>query len=49
MTPDKQRRRVGSRLDAHGDSIVGMIKEEKDITLNEMICKPPVKATGQAA
>ena len=39
MTPDKQRRRVGSRLDAHGDFIVGMIKEEKDITLNEMISR----------
>ncbi len=39
MTPAKQGRRSGSRLDAHGDFIVGMIEEEKDITLNEMVRK----------
>jgi transposase len=39
MTPAKQGRRGGSRLDAHGDFIVGLIKEEKDITLNEMVLR----------
>ena len=39
MTPAKQGRRGGSRLDPHGDFIVGMIKEEKDITLNEMVLR----------
>ena len=39
MTPAKQGRRGGSRLDAHGDFIVGMIEEEKDITLNEMVLR----------
>ncbi|MGY5780767.1 IS630 family transposase [Rhizobium sp. LEGMi135b] len=39
MTPAKQERRGGSRLDAHEDFIVGMIEEEKDITLNEMVLR----------
>lgn len=39
MTPAKQGRRGGSRLDAHGDFIVGMIDGEKDITLNEMVLR----------
>ncbi|SEP23259.1 hypothetical protein SAMN05216228_105526, partial [Rhizobium tibeticum] len=37
LTPAKQGRRGGSRLDAHEDFIIGMIEEEKDITLNEMV------------
>lgn len=39
MTPSKQRRRGGSRLDAHEDFIVGMIEEAKDVTLNEMVLR----------
>lgn len=39
MKPAKQGRRGGSRLDAHGDFIVGLIDEEKDITLNEMVLR----------
>ncbi len=39
MTPAKQGRRGGSRLDTHEDLIVGMIEEEKDITLNEMVLR----------
>lgn len=39
LTPAKQGRRGGSRLDAHEDFIVGMIEEEKDITLNEMVLR----------
>lgn len=39
LTPAKQGRRGGSRLDAHEDYIVGMIEEEKDITLNEMVLR----------
>lgn len=30
LTPAKQGRRGGSRLDAHEDFIIGMIEEEKD-------------------
>lgn len=37
MTPAKQGRRGGSRLDGHEDFIVGMIKEAKDVTLNGMV------------
>jgi len=37
LTPAKQGRRGGSRLDAHEDFIIGMIEEEKDITLDEMV------------
>src|SRR5262245_22857872 len=36
-TPRPQGRRRGSSLDAHGDFVVGMIEERKDITLNEMV------------
>jgi transposase len=39
MTPAKQGRRSGSRLDIHEDFIVEMIEEEKDITLNEMVLR----------
>lgn len=39
LTAAKQGRRGGSRLDAHEDYIVGMIEEEKDITLNEMVLR----------
>ncbi len=39
LSPAKQGRRVGSRLDAHEDFIVGMIEEAKDITLNEMVLR----------
>ena len=39
LTPGKQGRRSGSRLDAHEDFIIGMIEEEKDITLNEMVLR----------
>jgi transposase len=39
LTPAKQGRRGGSRLDAHRDFIVGMIEEAKDITLNEMVLR----------
>lgn len=38
-TAAKQGRRGGSRLDAHEAFIVGMIKEAKDITLNEMVLR----------
>jgi transposase len=31
--------RGGSRLDAHEDFIIGMIEDEKDITLNEMVLR----------
>ncbi|WP_337271434.1 IS630 transposase-related protein, partial [Oryzifoliimicrobium ureilyticus] len=37
LTAAKQGRRGGSRLDAHEDFILGMIEEQKDITLNEMV------------
>lgn len=36
-TPRVQGRRPGSRLDAHGAFIVGLIEERRDITLNEMV------------
>ncbi|MDP9788993.1 transposase [Agrobacterium tumefaciens] len=39
LTPAKQGRRGGSRLDVHEDFIIGMIEEEKDITLNEMVLR----------
>jgi transposase len=39
MRPAKQGRRGGSRLDTHEDFIVGMIEEQKDITLNEMVLR----------
>lgn len=37
LTAAKQGRRGGSRLDVHEDFILGMIEEQKDITLNEMV------------
>jgi transposase len=39
LTPAKQGRREGSRLDAHEAFIVGLIEAEKDITLNEMVSR----------
>lgn len=39
LTPLRQGRRGGSRLDAHEDFIFGMIEDEKDITLNEMVLR----------
>jgi transposase len=39
LTPAKQGRRGGLRLDAHEEFIIGMIEEEKDITLNEMVLR----------
>ena len=39
VSPWRQSRRGGSRLDAHEDFIVGMIEEAKDITLNEMVLR----------
>ncbi len=39
MTPAKQGRRGGSRLDAHEDYLFGMIEEAKDVTLNEMVLR----------
>ncbi|PRX02268.1 UNVERIFIED_ORG: transposase [Martelella mediterranea] len=39
LTPEKQGRRGGSRLDAHEDYIIGLIEEAKDITLNEMVLR----------
>ena len=39
LTPLRQGRRGGSRLDAHEGFIIGMIEEEKDITLNEMVLR----------
>ena len=39
LTPAKQGGRGGSRLDAHEDYTVGMIEEEKDITLDEMVLR----------
>jgi hypothetical protein len=39
LTAAKQGRRVGSRLDVHKDFIIGMIEEEKNITLNEMVLR----------
>lgn len=46
LSPAKQGRRGGSRLDAHEDFIVGMIEEAKDITLNERRRIPGLCATG---
>ena len=37
LTPRPQGRRPGSRLDAHGAFIAGLIKARRDITLNEMV------------
>lgn len=37
LTPLRQGRRGGSRLDAQEDFIARMIEEAKDITLNEMV------------
>jgi Transposase and inactivated derivatives len=37
LTPRPQGRRRGSRLDGYADFIVGMIEDQKDITLNEMV------------
>jgi hypothetical protein len=39
LTPAKQGRRSGSRLDAHADYIVDMVEGEKDIKLNEMVLR----------
>ena len=39
LSPRRQGRKVGSRLDAHADFIFGMIDERKDITLNEMVAQ----------
>lgn len=39
MSPAKQGRRGGSRLDVHADFIVGVIEEAKDITRNEMVLR----------
>lgn len=39
LTPARQGRRGGSRLDAHEAFIVGMIEASKDITLNEMVVR----------
>lgn len=39
LTPAKQGRRGGSRLDSHEDFIFDMIEETKDITLNEMVVR----------
>lgn len=39
MTPAKQGRLGGSRLDAHEDYIFAMIEEAKDVTLNEMVMR----------
>lgn len=39
LSPAKQGRRSGSRLDAHEDFIVSMIEEAKDTTLNEMVLR----------
>jgi transposase len=39
LTPARQGRRGGSRLDAHEAFIVGMIEASKDITLNEMVAR----------
>lgn len=39
LTPAKQGRRGGSRLDADEDFIIGMIGEEKDITLINMVLR----------
>ncbi|TCL67303.1 transposase [Rhizobium sp. BK251] len=52
LTPAKQGRRDGSRLDAHEDFIVGMIEEEKDFTLNEMVLRlagEPAVSIGRSA
>lgn len=37
LTPWPQGRRRGSRLDGYAGFIVGMIEDQKDITLNEMV------------
>jgi transposase len=39
LTPAKQGRRGGSRLDSHEDFIFDMIEESNDITLNEMVIR----------
>ena len=52
LTAAKQGRRGGSRLDAHEDFILGMIEEQKDITLNEMVqrlCHEKFVSIGRSA
>lgn len=39
LTPARQGRRSGSRLDVHEAFIVGMIETSKDITLDEMVAR----------
>jgi transposase len=39
LTPARQGRRGGSRLDVHEAFIVGMIETSKDITLDEMVAR----------
>jgi transposase len=39
LSPAKQGRPGGSRLDAHETFIIGMIDASKDITLNEMVTR----------
>jgi len=39
LTPLRQGRRGGSRLDAHEDFIISMIDEEKEVTMNEMVLR----------
>lgn len=39
LTPARQGRPGGSRLDAHDAFIIGMIEASKDITLDEMVAR----------
>jgi len=39
LTAGKQGRRSGSKLDEHEAFIIGLIDDEKDITLNEMVLR----------
>ena len=40
LSPRPQGRRRTSSLDAHEAFVVGLIEEQKDITLNEMVARP---------
>ena len=46
-TPQTQGWRRASALDAHGAFIVGMIEEQKDITLDQMVSRLDAKANVQ--
>ncbi|EGP55795.1 putative ISRm10-1 transposase [Agrobacterium tumefaciens F2] len=49
MTPAKQGRRGGSRLDINEDFIVGLTEEKKDITLTKSFCGWPKRRRSPSA